>query len=163
MKFETKKIKREYRDIKNIMSDILNTNDENMYKTYVSRLINEFEKDEFLNHILSPYFDKKADVTISRSGYWVELEIPADVNVQIAFVLQTLKEFSDMSAQDICARLYSLYASKRFADTIIPWNRDVVSPAFRDLQNKISDLIEDIPEKAAEVDAKSLKLVDWDK
>lgn len=161
MKFETKKIKREYRDIKNIITDILNTDDENMYKTYVSRFVSEIESNEILNHMLKPYFEMDTEaVELSKTGYWAILEIPADVNVQIAYVLQTFKKFSEMTPQEICVKLYALYAEKRFSDTIIPWNKDVVSPAFRDLLNKMSDVIEDIPANKTEIDAESLLLID---
>ncbi len=160
MNFEIKQIKKAYRDINNIMKDILKTNDMNIYKIYIERFIDKIEQNEVLSYILNPFFDLKVDVVKEREyGFGLILNIPSDIDQQIAFVLQMLKEFSNISGNQICTYLFYIYRKKSLSDNIYPWNMNVVKPAFREILIKISDLIEDIPDGEEEVDSKYMTII----
>lgn len=162
MNFTIKEIKRAYRDINNIMDDVLSTDDMNLYKTYVSRFISEIEENPVLKFILEPYFNIETDVIKERNhGYRLELSIPADINIQIAFVLQILKEFSENSPMQICSFLYRFFGNKKLSDNIYPWNSNLVSPVFRDISVKIQDLIDDIPNDVTEVEGKYMTIINF--
>ncbi|EOU1914372.1 hypothetical protein F6J61_05445 [Clostridium perfringens] len=160
MNFEIKQIKRAYRDIENIMSDILSTNDASLYKTYVSRFINSVSQNEILSYILNPFFALEVNVLQEKQfGFGLTLNMPPDIDKQIAFVLQSLKEFSNMSSDRICMSLFQIYNKKSLSDNIYPWNNDVVRPVFREILIKISDLIEDIPSDKKEVDSRYMTII----
>ena len=113
MNFTVKQIKRAYRNISNIMDDILNTDDMNMYKTYIGRFINEIKSNNILNFILEPYFNMEVNGIKEREyGYGVDLDLPEDMDSQIAFVVQNLNQFSQMKALAICINLHGIYGKK---------------------------------------------------
>lgn len=160
MNFEIKQIKRAHRDIKNIMDDILNASDSNAYKTYIERFINKIEENDVLSYILNPFFELEVNVIQEKQfGFGVILNMSPDIDKQIAFVLQMLKEFSNMSGDRICMFLFKIYNKKSIPDNIYPWNSNVVEPAFREILIKISDLIEDIPDGEEEVDSKYMTII----
>lgn len=161
MNFSKNDIMRAYRDIKNIMSDMLATNDENSYKTYVDRFIDTVEKNHILKFILEPYFELDVNGIIKERtyGFGCDLSIPSDIDIHIAFVLQTLKDFSQTTPIRIGSFLHSIYMKKALKDNIPPWNISVVKPAFREILIKISDLIEDIPCDKKEVDSKYMTII----
>lgn len=161
MNFEIKQIKRAYRDIENIMNDILNTNDERLYKTYVSRFIDKVIQNEILSYILNPFFNLDVEHIIEKKqfGFGIKLNIPSDINKQIAFVLQVLKDFSEASTNEICIFLSEIFNKEPLPDNIYLWNNNVVNPVFREIRLKISDLIEDIPSDKEEVDSKYMTII----
>ncbi|HBJ1650184.1 TPA: hypothetical protein LA460_000569 [Clostridium botulinum] len=162
MNFTVKQIKRAYRDISNIMDDILNTDDMNMYKTYIGRFINEIKSNNILNFILEPYFNMEVNGIKEREyGYGVDLDLPEDMDSQIAFVVQNLNQFSQMKALAICINLHGIYGKKTYKDNILPWNMNVVNPVFREICIRISDLIEDIPKEKSEVESKYMTIINY--
>ena len=163
MNFETKKIKRAYRDINNIMDDILSSTDMNLYKTYVTRFIDTINNNEVLNYILTPFFDIDVNDVICNTGFGIRLEfnIPANIDKQIAFVLQTLRNFSKKSGDQICMFLFNFYMHNTIEDNIYPFNSNIVKPVFREILFKISDLIEDIPKDKEEVEATYMTIINY--
>ncbi|MDU5116903.1 MAG: hypothetical protein E6223_02785 [Clostridium botulinum] len=136
--FLRKDILRAQRDLKNCFDDIYENTSKVIYTQNIKRLIHLLETNKVLWKISKPFFEMKLD-PIEKFG---KITIPTDIDQQIGFVLQKLKEVEqDKLIIDIYA--YELYMKKSMQDNINLWNKELVYPVFREMILRLDDLIED--------------------
>lgn len=149
MEFSNKDILRAKRDLKNCFDDVINNTSRFIYIQNIHRLINLLENNKILNIISKPFFQMKIGKIDYDDGGWTELNIPVEMDKQIAFVLQKLKEIA-IEDIDIFDYLYSIYRNKYTDNNINTWNQELIYPTFREIMIRLDDLIED------EVDGKNI-------
>lgn len=162
MEYSVKEIIRAHRNLTNIMNDMLRTTDEKMYNTLSKRFFENIENNMVLKKLLNPYLEKDVSEVITRNQIGrINFNIPSDIDIQIAFVLQVLNEFKDKEPLAIGCNLREIYRKTRSMDNLDIFNRNIVSIAFREIDLKISDLINDIPQDKEKVEEKYMTIINY--
>ncbi|HAT4312909.1 TPA: hypothetical protein I9097_000140 [Clostridium perfringens] len=163
MEYKIKELKRAYRDINNMMNDILDASSVSLYRTYLLRFFEEVDRNEILKLLLNPYFYINTTNIVKAKPFGVGnvIDLPSDKEIHIAFVLQRLKMFSEMETSEIGRVLFSVYNKKSLFDNVKQWNHDYVTVVFREISIKISDLIEDVPNCENEIRREQMTIINY--
>ncbi|AGK96782.1 hypothetical protein [Clostridium pasteurianum] len=146
MEFSNKEILRAKRDLENIIDDIFNCDSIYIYDINLKRLIKILKDNNVLNTITNPYFN--VEINFNEIEYqenindWIEFNIPEDIELEIAYVLQRLQEvlYNDFNILNFTHMVFKM---DTYNGNIKCWNNNILRPCLRELLIKIQDLIED--------------------
>lgn len=158
--FSRKEVTRAIRNINACMSDLLNNTGRTMFYTNIKRFIELIENDRVLNYLLKPFFEININGIEEDDGGWIELNIPSNINYQIAYVLKKYKEILEFIDKDeIHDFLYFVFKQDTGIENVMIWNKEIVSPCFREIRFRLDDLLEDIPKDDMEVSLSHMSII----
>lgn len=159
MKFSNKEILRAKRDLKNIIDDISHSN-RITYVVNIRRLINIIRNNAVLNTITSSYLKAKInfkEIEKQRNpNSHIELNLPDNMELEIAYVLQKIALTVDDKSFDINYFTYLIFNKTTYDESTECWNNCILRPCLRELLLKIDDLIEDEVQGKDTVDSSKL-------
>lgn len=146
--FLKKDILRAFRDINACMDDLLENTGRTMFLTNIKRFIMLIETNGVLKYLLEPFW--KLDISkveVDDCG-WIDLNIPVEIDYQIAYVLKKYKDFSKEDNKFcIHSFLFVIYKNKLSDENSSEWNQSIVAPCFREILFRLNDMIEDLPDE----------------
>lgn len=145
--FSKKEILRARRDLQACMEDVINNTGRIMFHTNIKRFIKLVESNDLLKFLLNPFWGLNvSNVEDGEEGDWIDLNIPVEIDYQIAYVLNKYKSLSKED-NEYCIHnfLHSVYKNNASDDNAEIWNESIVEPCFREIGFRLSDLIEDLP------------------
>lgn len=157
VEFSNKEIMRAKRDLQNCFDDVRNNTSRFIYIQNIKRLINLLDSNKVLNIISKPFFEMEIKEIEYDDDDWIELDIPVEMEKQIAFVFQKLREIASKDI-DIFSYLYSIYRNKYMDNNVNIWNQELIYPTFREIMIRLNDLIEDKVEGKEIVDGSILNI-----
>ncbi|WP_342575496.1 hypothetical protein MHH37_06585 [Solibacillus sp. FSL K6-1781] len=161
--FPASSVKRAIRDFDSAAADVLGSNFQT-YKVRIKTFYNLIENNEIIKFIVGPLLEVKVDLNEiykNGNGFWIrELNLPSDLDGQLAYVLQLFKDVANGS-NELESITYRIYKDKRIEANILSWLSDVARPCFRELSYKLEDLIEDEVEGKDSVSETSLKIFNY--
>ncbi|EPV4647679.1 TPA: hypothetical protein ACSQIM_002738 [Clostridium perfringens] len=158
--FSRKEVTRAIRNINACMSDVLNNTGHTMFHTNIKRFIELIENDKVLNYLLKPFFEININGIEKDDGGWIELDIPSNIDYQIAYVLKKYKEISESIYKDeIHNFLLMVFKYDTGDKNAMIWNKEIVSPCFREIRFRLDDLLEDIPKDDMEVSLSHMSII----
>ncbi|NRD81169.1 hypothetical protein HPT25_28155 [Bacillus sp. BRMEA1] len=162
-KFSAKVVKRSIRDFESAASDILNAG-YNTYKARIKRFVSIINEDSVINSIVTPLMNLSVDfdqIHTSNNGFWVtELNLPTEIDGQIAYVLQIFSQVSkgELSLEGLSHRIYK---HSQLDENIQQFVLEVASPCLRELLNRLNDLVEDVVDGKEEITGSTLQIFNY--
>jgi hypothetical protein len=157
-----KEVKRAIRDFDRAIQAI-QVASVSIYQTRINEFIKLIKENNVLNLIINPYL--KIDINFkeietSHDGHWVDLKLPTDKELQIAYVLQVLEKSSN---GEFALENYSffIFRNSSFNVNIDRWNTQILEPIFNVLTDRLGDLIEDEVEGKQGVNPASLHIINY--
>ena len=139
MDYEVKEVQRAIRDLKEATHDILQAT-LHSYQSRIGRFINLTETNRVIAAITGPLFNMEIDhEKIENNG---DLCLPSELNLQMAYSLQVLKA-SAHGEFPMDGYVTSLFMQQYIDDNIRLFNSEVLYPCFRELGNRLDDLLDD--------------------
>lgn len=158
--FSRKEVTRAIRNINACMSDALNNTGRTMFHTNIKRFIELIESDRVLNYLLKPFFSLDVNGIEKSDDGWTELDIPSNIDYQIAYVLKKYKKISESVYKDeIHDFLYFVFKSQYSDQNSLTWNKEIVEPCFREIRFRLDDLLEDIPKDDMDVSLSHMSII----
>ncbi|HGG0416109.1 TPA: hypothetical protein ACJFE8_000859 [Clostridium sporogenes] len=155
-RFLKKDILRAQRDLKNCFEDVYSNTSKVIYTQNIKRLIRLLETNKVLAKICGPFFE----INLEGMDDSDELIIPTDIEQQIGFILQKLKEV-EQGEIDIEIYALQLYMQKSIQSNIESWNRELVYPVFREIMVRLDDLIEDEVQDKEWINSDNLTIINY--
>lgn len=100
--------------------------------------------DPVINHIVEPYLTMPLDISKIEGAWpsgWLRLNLPEDMDTQIAYVIQLLQRQN--TGEKLLNYASMLFKNDRYNDDISELNVQLLGPCFRELCTKLEDLKED--------------------
>lgn len=147
MKFEKININRAVEEMKECLSNILNS-ERDQYALRIRQLLKKINDNEILNYIIKPYFDLELDdekTGFIDTGHHMKCDfiIPEDEDEEIALILNVLKYMADKEGA-IEGGPFSIYMKNSYDENLYLFNKNIVEPAFNKLYRKLQYKLEDI-------------------
>lgn len=157
--FLKKEVLRAYRDINACMNDLINNTGRTMFHVNIKRFILLIETNSVLKYLLDPFWNLDVSTIEDDDDGWIELEIPTQIDYQIAYLLKKYKELSKED-DEYCIHnfLYDVFRNKSGEVNTQYWNKSIVKPCFREIIFRLDDMIEDLPDKE-EINKKYMSII----
>lgn len=147
MIFEEKEVKRAVRDFDFIVQAISLAENKGLYLSRLRSLFSIIKMNDFLEEIFSPYLEM--DPEEIENGDWfygIEINLPADLDLEIAYVLQSAEKLSNDNKQ-VEFMISNVFSEQRETpvsiETIQHWSEQLLMPTLEKISNELNDLIED--------------------
>jgi hypothetical protein len=147
MGFEKVKINRAIEEMKECLSNILNS-ERDQYALRIRQLFNKINNNEILKYIIKPYFDLELDeekTGFIDTGHHMKCDfiIPENEDEEIALILNVLKNMTENEGA-IEGGTFSIYMQNSYDKNLYLFNKNIVEPAFNKLYRKLQYKLEDI-------------------
>lgn len=161
VEFSEKEVKRSVRSFESAVQDIVNAG----YATYQSRintLVALCKDDPVINSIVTPFFSIPIELErIHVKGFdWISLDLPSNLDEQIAYVLTVFKQVAErkISLEDLSLEIFQ---DRNIQENIRRYISQVAFPSLRQLNYKLSDLIEDQVDGKKEIPRADLNIINY--
>lgn len=149
MKVNKKNIKRAVRDFEFIVLALNLAENKGLYLSRLRSLIAMIKMDCVLSKILYPYLEvdlNKEEIEIGDWFHGMEIHLPTDVDLEIAYILQTAEKLSNdhQQTKHLISIVFSETKEKPLKMSVIQnWHKQLLSPTLEQLSNKLNDVMED--------------------
>lgn len=162
--FKGKDVKRAFRDFRHAIQDFLSA-DWSLYQSRAEVMMSIIQGNPTLSFVINPYLNLPLDISqieTPTTNYWMQLKLPTDQDQRIAYILQTINKYA-AGTLDPINHTHLFFKHKHLNDNVHQFNQQVVSPALRDLLNKLTDLEEDeiIGNEEAEISPAVLNIINY--
>ncbi|WP_456270359.1 hypothetical protein M1E15_20515 [Bacillus sp. JZ76] len=159
--FTEKEVKRAVRDFKSAVEDILNARYETC-EIRINTLVHLSKSNPVIQSILDPFYSMTLNLdNIHRNSLdYGKLNLPADIDMQIAYLLKIFELVSKKEI-NLVEWAFEIYQARQFDTNIQRFITEVGYPCLRELTYRIEDLIEDEVEGKGEVSTASLQIINY--
>lgn len=161
--FSATDVKRAIRNFDSAVMDVLHS-DYQTYKVRIKTFHHLIKTNEIIHFIVGPLLEVTVDfdeIYKKGNGFWInELNLPDELDGQLAYVLQVLESVANGS-NELEGISHRIYKDKKIDYNIRMWLSHVAQPCFRELSYKLNDLIEDEVEGKDIVPDTSLKIFNY--
>jgi hypothetical protein len=161
MDFSSKKVKRSIRKFQRKVTNLSNAGHQ-VYQTRINELVNLINGNEIINYIVGSYFEIEVDfdeIENNRGG-WINLNLPEEEDLQIAYVFQILKKSKEGEFR-IADYAHHIFRNKNLNYNINEWNTQILIPCLQTVLDKLNDLIEDEVEGKDVVSSSQLSIINY--
>lgn len=149
MEFDEKNVKRAVRDFDFIILALNVAENKGLYFSRLRSLIAMLQMDCVLSKLIYPYLEIEINNEEIEIGDWfhgVEIHLPANVDLEIAYVLQCAEKLSNDN-QQVKHMISNIFSETNETPlkmaAIQDWHNQLLHPTLERLSNKLNDLIED--------------------
>ena len=160
MNFKKKRIERSVREFRDLIQNILSANSQ-LYQDRIEKLVTFIKQDEVMQWLIQPFLEIELDYedhVKKNKGGWTELSLPQSKDDEIAFTLSLLVA-SVENDFDMKNWAFQNFNKKSVSEGIYELNQQLLRPTFKEIFNRLDDLMEDVVEDKNEIDAANLTII----
>lgn len=160
MNFSKKQIQRSIREFQDLAENMLTANSR-LYQGRVEKLVRFIKNDEIMKVIIHPFLGIDVnydDYVKKRPGGWYDISLPKSKDQEIALTLEILFDSVEQN-YELDAWGMQIFPRNSYDEVIKEINDQVLEPVFKELFNRLNDLMEDEIEGKDQIDESSLTII----